>query len=95
MSSEAYYNNLKALKDAEGDEKDKVANFLRVRVEYLLYVKNWTLYRLSKTAELPYSTLNNLMMGRGAIGVCTLLKITKALGVSLDEFFKPYYEIVL
>lgn len=82
MSSETkyekFYNSITAL---EGDDKGKVAKFLRLRIEYLLGIKDWTIYRLSKSADLPYSTLNNLMAGRGAIGVHTLLKIVSALGV--------------
>ena len=49
---------------------------------------NITVYQLSKTAGLPYGTLNDIVKGKTDIAKCTgetLLKIANALGCTVDD----------
>lgn len=57
------------------------------RVQELLKKKGYSVYRLAKKAELPYSSVAN-MMNKGTIPtVYTLEKICKGLDVTLAQFF--------
>lgn len=52
---------------------------------------NTTKYQLSKTAGLPYGTLNDIVNGKTDIAKCTgetLLKITSVLGCTVDDLLK-------
>ena len=56
--------------------------------------RNWTYYKLAKEAELPYSTISN-MLHRGNIpSVPTLQKMCNGFGISLTSFFHPDMENV-
>ena len=57
------------------------------RIEYLCKKKHYTMYRLAKEAELPYSSLNNIIHRRTCPTVSTLEKICKGLNITLSEFF--------
>ena len=49
---------------------------------------NMTKYRLAKTCNLPYGTLNDICIGKTDITKCsgeTLLKIANALNISVDD----------
>lgn len=58
------------------------------RIDEYLYMKSMTLYRLAKEACIPVSTLQNLFRNHTKSPTVTvILKITDALGVSIEEFF--------
>ncbi|MDD3416261.1 MAG: helix-turn-helix transcriptional regulator [Lachnospiraceae bacterium] len=57
------------------------------RVEALRAERNWSVYELAKEAELPYSTLNNLLHRTNIPTLPTLQRICDAYGISFAEFF--------
>lgn len=57
------------------------------RIEYLCKIKHLTMYRLAKNADLPYSSLNNIIHRRTCPTIGTLEKLCKGLNISLSDFF--------
>jgi len=57
------------------------------RIQELLDFNHWSLYKLSKQSELPYSSLNNLFHRRNCPTIATLERICIGFGISLPEFF--------
>lgn len=58
------------------------------RIQYLLKLKHWSLYKLAKEAELPYSNLNNIFNRKTCPTIPTLEKICNGFGIGLSEFFE-------
>ena len=68
-------------------------NKLLTKIQHLLDERNWTLYRLSKEANIPYSSLNSLFLKNNQPTVSTLEKICNGCHITLAEFFSddtPY-----
>ena len=63
--------------------EDKVLD----RIQQLLTFNQWSLYKLAKESELPYSSLNNLFNRRTCPTIATLEKICSGFNISLTEFF--------
>ena len=57
------------------------------RIRFLLEFRHWSLYKLAKQSEIPYSSLNNLFNRNNCPTVATLEKICKGFQISLSEFF--------
>ena len=57
------------------------------RIEYLCKIKHYTMYRLAREADLPYSSLNNIIHRRTCPTIGTLEKICHGLNITLSEFF--------
>lgn len=57
------------------------------RIQYFLHLKHWSLYKLAKEADLPYSSLNNIFNRKTLPTIPTLEKICNGLGVSMSDFF--------
>ncbi len=57
------------------------------RIEELAKKKHLSLYRLAKNAEMPYSSLNNIMHRRTCPTIGTIEKLCKGLNITLSEFF--------
>lgn len=57
------------------------------RIEYLCKKKHFTMYRLAKESDMPYSSLNNIIHRRTCPTVSTLEKLCKGLNISLSDFF--------
>lgn len=47
----------------------------------------WSYYRLSREADIPYSTITNMMKRRTVPSVPTLERICFAFGITISEFF--------
>lgn len=62
-------------------------NTTLIKLEKILKDRNWTLYRLAKEADLPYSSVANLFNRNTEPTLPTLRSICKGLGISLSEFF--------
>ena len=62
-------------------------NKLLVKIQYLLDERNWSLYKLSKEANIPYSSLNSLFLKNNQPTVATLEKICVGFHITLAEFF--------
>lgn len=61
-------------------------------VRELIENKNITLYRLSKNSGIPYTTVNDIYHGRTGLDKCTaetVYKLSKELGVSMEELLIP------
>lgn len=61
----------------------------------LLKEKSLSKYRLSKLSGIPYTTINDICSGKADIKNCnvdTIFKISKVLGVTIEELLEPYYE---
>lgn len=57
------------------------------RIEYLRKTKHFTMYRLAKESDIPYSSLNNIIHRRTCPTIGTLEKICQGLNISLSDFF--------
>lgn len=57
------------------------------RIQELLDFKHWTLYKLAKESDLPYSSLNNLFHRKNCPTIATLERICIGFGIGLPEFF--------
>ena len=50
-------------------------------------------YRLAKNSDIPYMTINDICSGKTNLAECsakTIYKLSKALGVSMEELLMPY-----
>ena len=57
------------------------------RIQQLLDFNHWTVYKLAKSSDLAYSSLNNLFNRRTCPSIATLQKICNGFQISLLEFF--------
>lgn len=62
------------------------------RINELRLAKNWSVYRLSVEADLPQSTITNMINRETLPSITTLEAICKALGISISEFFQEEKE---
>lgn len=62
-------------------------NKLLTKIQELMDERNWTLYRLSKEANIPYSSLNSLFLKNNQPTVSTLEKVCDGFHITLSEFF--------
>lgn len=58
-----------------------------LRINELLELRNWTMYRLAKEADIPYSSLNSLFQKNNQPTLSTLEKICAGFRISLADFF--------
>lgn len=57
------------------------------RIQQLLTFKHWSLYKLAKQSDIPYSSLNNIFNRQTCPTMVTLEKICHGFNISLSEFF--------
>lgn len=57
------------------------------RIDELLDINSWTLYRLAQESDLAFSSINNIYNRKTMPTITTLSKICKGFGISLSEFF--------
>lgn len=57
------------------------------RIRQLLFERNWTLYKLADTCNLPYSTIYTMMNRHTMPKLDTLDIICNGLGITLSDFF--------
>lgn len=68
-------------------------NKLLSKIQELLDERNWSLYKLSKQSNIPYSSLNSLFLKNNQPTIATLEKICIGFNITLSEFFEsdtPY-----
>ena len=63
-------------------DKDVIGHIKALCVE-----RNWSYYKLAAKANIPYSTLNNMLHRSNIPTIPTLQKICDGLGISLSDFF--------
>ena len=66
---------------------DTDKNETLLKIEKLLKERNWSIYRLSKESEVPFSSLNNLFSRNNELSLPNLRKICKGFNITLSEFF--------
>ena len=57
------------------------------RIQDLLKFNHWSLYKLARCSDLPYSSLSNLVNRRTCPSIATLEKICDGFNISLSDFF--------
>ena len=57
------------------------------RIGYIRKTKHFSMYRLGKEADIPYSSLNNIIHRRTCPTIATLEKLCKGLNITLSDFF--------
>ena len=62
-------------------------NITLMKLETLMEQKDWSIYRLAKESDIPYSSLNNLFQRNTEPTLPTLRKICDGLDISLSDFF--------
>lgn len=62
-------------------------NVTLMKIESFMEQKEWTVYRLAKESDIPYSSLNNLFQRNTEPTLPTLRKICDGLGISMSDFF--------
>ena len=60
---------------------------VKVRIQQLLDERGWTMYRLTKEANIPWSTLRNIFKRNNDPSIYTLDCICKGFGMTLPQFF--------
>lgn len=63
----------------ENDVLNKIKKYMELR--------NWTLYRLSKESNIPYTSLHSMFEKNTQPTLSTLYKICSGLGISMGDFF--------
>jgi len=64
-------------------------------VNELMNQKKISMYRLSKNCGIPYTTINDICSGKAQLEKCsaeTVYKLSKGLGVSMEELLSPYID---
>ncbi|MCI5650608.1 MAG: helix-turn-helix domain-containing protein [Fusicatenibacter sp.] len=61
-------------------------------VQHLCQERSWTYYRLAKEADIPYSTINNMINRNNIPTIPTLQKLCDAFGITLSDFFQDKSE---
>ncbi len=67
------------------NENKNASRYLGLNIEKLRKKKNLSQQQLAKQAEIPRSTLTNIESGSGNPSLSNLVKISDALGVSIEE----------
>ncbi len=62
-------------------------NYVLSRITYYLQLKSWTLYRLARESNIPYSSLHSMFEKNTQPTISTLEKICSGLHISLSDFF--------
>ena len=64
-------------------------------IQRIMEDKNITRYRLSKRSGVPYTTITDILSGKAQLEKCTaetIYKVSKVLGVSMEELLEPCFE---
>lgn len=62
-------------------------NEVLLRIRELLKSNHWSIYKLAKASNVPYSSLNNCFLRNNSPTVATLEKLCDGLNISLSDFF--------
>ena len=60
---------------------------VKARLQQLMDERNWTIYRVAKEADIPWSTVRNMFKRNTEPSIITLECICKGMGISLCQFF--------
>lgn len=62
-------------------------NYVLLRMKELLRQRNWSLYKLAREADIPYSSLNSLFQKNNYPTITTVEKICAGFHISMSQFF--------
>ena len=68
---------------------------VRARLQQLMDEREWTIYRLAKEADIPWSTIRNMFKRGTEPSLSTLESLCEAFGVTLTQFFDAENEMGL
>ncbi len=57
------------------------------KIQLYMQLKNWSIYRLAKESDIPYSSLNSMFLKNTQPTIPTLEKLCSGLGISMADFF--------
>lgn len=60
---------------------------VKQRLEILMNERGWTIYRVAKEADIPWSTVRNMFKRNTEPSVTTLECICAGMGITLSQFF--------
>lgn len=60
---------------------------VKERLQQLMDERGWTIYRVAKEADIPWSTVRNLFKRNTEPSIITLEAICKGFGMTLPQFF--------
>lgn len=63
-------------------------------IQDALHEKNMSIYRLAKTSQIPYATVNDICNGKARLEKCsaeTIYRLAHALNVSMEELLAPCF----
>lgn len=64
-----------------------------MKINNIIEKKHISKYRLAKNSGIPYMTINDICSGKANLADCnakTIYKLSKELGVSMEELLEPY-----
>lgn len=57
------------------------------KIKEICNKQDWSVYKLAKESDIPYSSLNNMFLRNTQPTVSTLYKLCKGLNITMSEFF--------
>lgn len=60
---------------------------VKARLQQLMDERNWTIYKVAKEADIPWSTVRNMFKRNTEPSIITLECICRGMGISLCQFF--------
>ncbi len=58
-----------------------------LRIQELCDERNWSVYKLAKNSNVPYSSLSNMFLRNTQPTISTLEKLCDGLGITMSHFF--------
>ena len=68
---------------------------VKARLQQLMDEREWTIYRVAKEANIPWSTVRNMFKRDTEPSIATLEAICKGMGMTLPQFFDTDNEMGL
>ncbi len=60
---------------------------VKARMQQLMDERGWTIYRVAKEADIPWSTVRNMFKRNTEPSIATLECICRGMGITLPQFF--------
>lgn len=60
---------------------------VKQRLQELMDERNWTIYKVAKEADIPWSTVRNMFKRNTDPSITTLESICRGMGITLYQFF--------
>ena len=68
---------------------------VRERLRQLMDERGWSIYKVAKEADIPWSTIRNMYKRSTDPSISTLESICKSMGMTLSQFFDDQNEMSL